>query len=93
MAAKAFLWDTCVIYRWFNGVPNEYLDHIAKYLEELESKKSEVYISTITLAEIRSSKMGKSGLSPTQVLAGMSGSFVFIDTSPDIMSLAGHLRD
>lgn len=93
MASNAFLWDTCVIYRWFNGQPPEYVDHIQSYLKELEEKKCEVYVSTITLAEIAPSKMGKSGLTTSQVLASMSKSFILIDTSPDIMSLAGHLRD
>lgn len=93
MATKAYLWDTCIVYRWFNGVPPEYVDHIQKFLEDIASKNCEVYISTVTLAEISPKKMGKTGLTPTQVITSMSKSFIQVDTSPDIMSLAGHLRD
>lgn len=93
MAANAYLWDTCVIYRWFNSASADYVDHIHKYLEEADRKSCEIFISTITLAEIAPSKMGKSGLAPAQVLSSMSKSFVLFDTSPGIMSLAGHLRD
>ena len=93
MVVNSFLWDTCVVYRWFNGVPAEYVDHIERFLEEASSKKCEIYISTVTLAEIAPSKMKKTGLNPSQVLASMSKSFIIVDTSPDIMSLAGHLRD
>lgn len=93
MASESFLWDTCVIYRWFNPSPVEYKDHIKAFLKDAEEKKVEIFVSTISLAEIGPSKMGKSGLSPRQVLSSMSKALVFVDTTPDIMSLAGHLRD
>lgn len=93
MASSAILWDTCVIYRWFNGAPSDYVDHIEAYLRDAKSRSCEIYISTVTLAEIAPSKMGKTGITPSQVLASMSNAFVLIDTTPDIMSLAGHLRD
>jgi hypothetical protein len=92
VADKAFLWDACVLYRWLNEKPAEYIDHIGKYLEEAPGTVG-LYVSTITLAEIRPSAVNREGLTPSQVLAGISGSFVLIDTSPDIMSLAGYLRD
>tara|TARA_Y100000815_G_C13326558_1_gene494383 strand:- start:366 stop:1049 length:684 start_codon:yes stop_codon:yes gene_type:complete len=93
MPADAFLWDTCVIYRWFQPNATDYVEHIKKHLEDCTARRSEIYISTITLAEVRPSIIGKRDLSPRQVIEMMSGSFIFIDTSPDIMSLAGHLRD
>lgn len=93
MAKTAILWDTCVIYRWFNGIPPEYVDHIQAFLDELEASQCEIYISTLTLAEIAPSKVQKTGHTPSQVLASMSKAFIQIDTSPDIMSLAGYLRD
>ena len=93
MAANALLWDTCVVYRWFNGIPPEYVDHIEKYLEDSASGKCDIYISTVTLAELRPSTVHKTGMSPSQVLSAMSKSFLLVDTTPDIMSLAGYLRD
>lgn len=93
MASKAYLWDACILYRWLNGQPPEYLDHIEKHLDEASSGSVDIYISTITLAEIKPSNMGKSGLTPSQVISNISSSFVYIDTTPDIMSLAGYLRD
>ena len=91
--ADAFLWDTCVIYRWLGNPDAPYVDHIQEHLHDLEASQAEVYISTISLAEIRPSSMGRSGLSPTQLLSTVSKSFKMIDTTPDIMSLAGYLRD
>lgn len=93
MAGNAYLWDSCVLYRWLNGTPNDYVDHIGKYLEEAKLGKVELYISTITLAEIRPSAVSRSGFSPIQILSEISSSFILIDTSPDIMSLAGYLKD
>lgn len=93
MASQSLLWDTCIIYRWFNGNPAAYTDHIQQFLKDAEERKVEIFISTISLAEIGPSKMGKSGLNPRQVVGSMSKSLVFVDPTPDIMSLAGHLRD
>lgn len=93
MAHSAYLWDACVLYRWLNGSPSDYVDHIGKYLEESASGMVDLYISTITLAEIRPSAINKHGLTPIQVVSSISRSFIMIDTSPDIMSLAGYLRD
>lgn len=93
MAGMALLWDTCVLYRWFQPVQTDYIDHIQKYLEDCKSGSVDIYLSTVSLAEIRPSTIKHSGLTPIQVLSAISGSFIMVDTSPDIMSLAGHLRD
>jgi predicted nucleic acid-binding protein len=93
MMSGAFLWDTCVIYRFLGNPDADYLDHIQKFLSECDAGQIEIFISTISLAEIRPSSMGRSGLTPSQVLASVSKSFKMVDTSPDIMSLAGYLRD
>ena len=93
MASESILWDTNILYRWFQPEGTDYVDHIKKYLEESALGEVDIYISTITLAEIRPSAISKIGMSPLQVLSAISASFIPIDTSPDIMSLAGYLRD
>lgn len=93
MGKNAFLWDACVLYRWLNGSPADYVDHIGKYLEEAKSGSIDLYLSTITLAEIRPSRMKSPELTPDQVVSRISNSFIMIGTSPDIMSLAGYLKD
>jgi hypothetical protein len=55
--------------------------------------KVDIFVSTISLAEIGPSKMGKSGLRPIEVLNSISKAIVLVDPTPDIMSVAGHLRD
>ncbi len=93
MASSSLLWDTCVLYRWLNGKPAEWLDHIEAHLQDLLSGKTEIFVSTTVLAEIRASKVRKAGKSPLQIVQAVSASFKFVPPSPDIMSLAGHLRD
>jgi|TARA_R100000049_G_C1900594_1_gene50775 predicted nucleic acid-binding protein len=92
-APRAFLWDSCVLYRWLDENGTEYVEHIEKFLQEAGAGQVDLYISTITLAEIRPSKMGKTGLTPLQVLDGVSQTFIQVSPSPYIMSLAGYLRD
>lgn len=93
MATKALLWDTCVLYRWFQPDETDYVDHIKKYLEESAAGAVDIYLSSISLAEIKPSAVSKSGFTPLQIVSAISNSFILVDTSPDIMSLAGYLRD
>lgn len=93
MVLSSVFWDTCVLYRWLNGSPEDYLDHIGKYLEEASSGQVSIFISTISLAEIRPNAINRPGLFPSQVISEISKSLNLIDTSPAIMSLAGYLRD
>ncbi|WP_424975286.1 type II toxin-antitoxin system VapC family toxin [Dinoroseobacter sp. S124A] len=93
MASSSFLWDTCVLYRFLNGEPEEWLDHIEAHLSDVQSGKSDIFVSTTILAEIRPSKVFKPGQTPLQIVQAVSAAFKYIPPSPDIMSLAGHLRD
>lgn len=93
MAATSLLWDTCVLYRWLNGQPTEWLDHIEAHLSDLQSGKTDIFLSTTVLAEMRPSKVKKTGKTPLQVIQAVNSAFKYVPPSPDIMSLAGHLRD
>ena len=93
MTGRAFLWDSCVLYRWLNGVPNEYVDHIGKYLDESRGGHLQIFYSTITLAEVRPSKVNKPGLTAREIIDGVNGTLIPVTPSPDIMDLAGRLRD
>ncbi|GGL60744.1 hypothetical protein GCM10011392_13970 [Wenxinia marina] len=93
MASGSLLWDTCVLYRWLNAGTPDYTDHLKAYLDDLNAGRVDIYLSTISLAEIRPSKIGRSALTPAQVISSINKSFKYVDPSPDIMSLAGYLRD
>lgn len=93
MASSSLLWDTCVLYRFLNGEPEEWLDHIEAHLTDLKNGRTDIFISTTVLAEIRPSKVRSAGKTPLQIVQAVSAAFKFVPPSPDIMSLAGHLRD
>jgi len=87
------LWDTCVLYRFLNGHPPEYLDHLEEWLKELSAGKTQIFLSTVALAEIRPSRVKDTGKTPAQIVNAISAAFRFVAPTSDIMSLAGYLRD
>lgn len=93
MASSSLLWDTCILYRWLNGEPIDWLDHIEAHLKDMQAGKTDIFVSTTVLAEIRASKVRETGKSPLQIVQAVSSAFKFVPPSPDIMSLAGHMRD
>ena len=87
------LWDACVLYRWLSKSPIEYTDHITQYVEDARTGKAEIFISSISLAELRPSVIKKPGYTPASIIREACAFIRIIDTSPDIMSLAGMLKD
>lgn len=82
-----------MLYRWLNGEPKDWLDHIEAHLIDGQSGSTDIFVSTTVLAEIRPSKVNQKGHTPLQIVQAISAAFKFVPPSPDIMSLAGHLRD
>lgn len=93
MVAKAYMWDTCVLYRYLGTATTDYVDHIEKYLEDLDAGRCEIYVSTISYAEIRASKVARLGLTPIQIVSSINKSLIPVSPSVDIMAVASHLRD
>lgn len=91
--AKEILWDTCVVYRWLSRRPTEYVDHIEQYVSDAESDRAKLYISSIALSEIRPSRVQREGATPAQIVAELRGVLTVLDPTPDIMSMAGMMKD
>ncbi|MCP5365843.1 MAG: PIN domain-containing protein [Hyphomicrobiales bacterium] len=87
------LWDTCVLYRWLTKSPVEFVDHISEYAKDAEDGKVGIFISSMALAELRPSLVVNTGETPASIVSRLCGFIAIIDTVPDIMSLAGELRD
>lgn len=90
---KNILWDTCVLYRWLTKHPPEYVDHIAAHVADAEAGRSKIFISSIGLAELRPSRVKASGDTPASIMNRLCAFITVVDTIPDIMSVAGSLKD
>lgn len=66
---------------------------IKKHVADCEAGRSKIYISSIALAELRPSVVGKSGQSPASIINQACSFAISIDASPPIMSFAGLLKD
>lgn len=90
-----YFWDSCCFIAYLNDEQHAYdIDSLEQYLDEVRDGKSVIYSSTIALAEVRPSLMKKSaGGSFTEFMEDFGGSIVLLDATPNIMQLAGYLRD
>lgn len=90
---KNLLWDSCVLYRWLSKSPDEYVDHIDQHLKDAIAGRTSIFISSIALAELRPSKVNMAGMTPAAIMAKLLSVIKVIDANPDIMSMAGSLKD
>lgn len=90
---RNIFWDSCILYRFLRGSPLDYVDHIQKHVEDCEAGKTKIYISSVTLAELRPSIVGMAGRSPANIISQTCAFLVPIDTTPNIMSFACLLKD
>lgn len=86
-------WDACVLYRFLRKEPTAFVDHISAYVADAEAGRVKIYMASITLAELRPSIVNLKGETPASIINRLCSFAVMIDTSPDIMSLAGILKD
>ena len=82
-----------MLYRWLSKKPNDYVDHISAHVSDAEVGRSKIFISSIGLAELRPSRVKASGETPASIVNKLCAFITVIDTIPDIMSLAGSLKD
>jgi len=89
-------WDSCVFIAFLNDEHTAYdVGSIKQYLEEARDGKHVIYTSTIALAEIRPSFIQGSKKHETfnDFSEDFKGAIVLVDASPNLMSLAGRLKD
>jgi predicted nucleic acid-binding protein len=86
-------WDACVLYRFLRNEPTDFVDHISAYVADAEAGRLKIYMASITLAELRPSIVKLKGETPANIINRLCSFAIMIDTSPDIMSLAGLLKD
>lgn len=87
-------WDACVIYRHLTGDPVDLVHDIDSYLRDARDGRRKIYCSTLTYAEIRSFALGKTQYDTIiDFFADMGRAFEIVDPNPNIMIVAGNLKD
>ena len=86
-------WDACVLYRFLSKEPVTFVEHISAFVADAEAGRVKIYMASITLAELRPSIVKLKGETPAGIINRLCSFAIMIDTSPDIMSLAGMLKD
>jgi predicted nucleic acid-binding protein len=88
-------WDSCVFCAWLYDESSFYdLAPVEQYLREAKEGKWHIFSSTVVLAEVAGSKIQKKGVGSTKAFFGdLSGTITLIDASPNILELAGRLKD
>jgi predicted nucleic acid-binding protein len=88
-------WDSCCFIAFLNEEKELYdVASLEQYLDDAREGKVVIYTSTIALAEVRPSFLKKKSIgSFAEFVADFSGAVSLIDPTPNIMTLAGQLRD
>jgi predicted nucleic acid-binding protein len=88
-------WDSCVFVAFLRDQRTIYdVDSIEQYLTEAANGTHRIYTSSLVFAEVLPSSIAKANIgSFADFVADFVGAIVIVDASPDIMQLAGRLRD
>ena len=96
-SAPEIFWDTCVFCAHFYDEREQYgdtIDHIRQYLREASEGKWRIITSSVVFAEIAFSKVKKGAPGSIEdVVRDIESSCIIIEPNPNIMLLAGKLRD
>jgi predicted nucleic acid-binding protein len=94
-ACSDLFWDSCVFTAFLRNEEHAYdINSISQYLDEVKAGKSKIYTSSIVLAEILPSSLAKSNKGSFQdFVVSLHGSIIIVDASPNVMRIAGELRD
>jgi predicted nucleic acid-binding protein len=92
---KNLFWDSCCFIAFLNDATETYdIASLEQYLEEARNGKVVIYSSTIALAEVRASLIKKKSLGTfAAFIEDFNGGVTLIDPSPNIMIMAGQLKD
>ena len=93
-APSNLFWDSCVFTAFFRDQTAAYdIASIEQYLTEAGEGKHHIYTSSLVFAEILPSSL-KPGVGSFQEFADdFQGAIVIVDASPNVMQIAGRLRD
>jgi predicted nucleic acid-binding protein len=88
-------WDSCVFTAFLRDERAAYdVDSIAQYLIESRDGTHRIYTSSLVFAEVLPSSITKPEIgSFLDFVDDFRGAVVIVDASPDVMQLAGWLRD
>lgn len=97
MGTPEIFWDTCVFGAHLYGDKAQYgatVDHIEQFLREAQDGKWKIVTSSVLFAEIAFSKVKKGAPGKLEdLVADLSSACLIIEPNPNIMILAGKLRD
>lgn len=90
-----YFWDSCVFSAFLRDEKTAYdVDSIEQYLGEARDGKCRIYSSTMSSAEVLPSQLKSGAVASFEAfLEDFKGAIIPIDPNPNIMSLAGLLRD
>jgi predicted nucleic acid-binding protein len=93
--SSELFWDSCVFTAFLRDERDAYdVDSIAQYLNEAREGKHRIYTSSLVFAEILPSSLTKPGIGSFQdFVDDFQGAIVVVEASPNVMQLAGRLRD
>lgn len=93
-ASSNLFWDSNVFTAFLRDERGAYdVNSIARYLTEARDGKHQIYTSSIVFAEVLPSSL-KPGVGSFQdFVDDFQGAIIIIDASPNVMQVAGRLRD
>jgi len=87
-------WDSCVFIRYLTQSPPDCVSDIDQYIQDVQANKRTVYFSSLVYTEIRPRFLRHRGiLSIQDFFADLGATFTAIDPNPNILMMAGEMRD
>jgi len=91
----SLFWDSCVFYAFLGDEQHAYdIASIEQYLQEAKAGKCRIYASSLVFAEVTPSAITRPTIGTFQdFVDDLQGAVSIIDPTPNVMHLAGRLRD
>ena len=87
-------WDSNVFMAFLQNQQDAYnIDHIEQFLYEARGGRHQIYTSSLVFAEVLPSSMNPGIGSFQNFVDDFQGAIVVVDASPNVMQIAGRLRD
>ncbi|MDX2101670.1 MAG: hypothetical protein SF002_03920 [Alphaproteobacteria bacterium] len=90
-----FFWDSCVFFRYLNrdtADHPDYLEHIARFVSDLDQKRIGVFCSGMALAEITPTAIVTSGRTIKDFYDTFMAHFTVIHTNNEIMKSVAQVK-
>jgi len=91
----SLFWDSNVFYAYLNNETDAYdIDSINQFINEASAKKHHIYTSSMVFAEVTPSRLNNNSFGTFQeFLDDFEGMVTTISADPNILTLAGNLKD